>query len=478
MQPFELSLTAAAEAIRARKLSPVELVDSVLDRIEKVEPHLHAYVNVTAERARREARAAAKEVAAGRLRSPLHGIPMGLKDLIDVAGTATSASSRVRADHRAEADSTVAERLSAAGAVMLGKTHTHEFAYGLITPQTNNAWNRDRIAGGSSGGSAVAVAAGTATFSLGTDTGGSIRVPAALNGAVGLKPTYGLVPRTGVTSLSWSLDHVGPITRTVADAALVLSVLAGHDPRDPASLNAPQADYRPGAGMGAGVGAPLAGLRVGVPRTYYFDHVDAEVEAAVRRAIDQLRALGARLVEVDIPMTRYIQPIQWGLMVPEAAAYHEQTLRTVPELYQSDVRTLLEAGHLMPAGDYVRAQRARTLMRQAWARLLEEVDVIAAPTVPATAAAAGEELITWPDGTVESVSDAYVRLSSPANITGVPSLSIPVGLDAAGLPVGMQLLGRPLEEGVLLRVGHAYEQTQPVRALAPVDVAARPCRGS
>ncbi|MEU7166322.1 amidase [Streptomyces morookaense] len=465
MQPFELSLTAAADAIRARQLSPVELVDSVLDRIEKVEPHLHAYVTVTADQARRAALEAANDAAAGRLRSPLHGIPMGLKDLIDVAGAATSASSRVRAGHRAEADSTVAARLSAAGAVLLGKTHTHEFAYGLTTPQTNNAWNRDRIAGGSSGGSAVAVAAGTATFALGTDTGGSIRVPAALNGVVGLKPTYGLVPRTGITSLSWSLDHVGPITRTVEDAALVLSVLAGHDRCDPASPAAPRTDYRPGV---EGAGADLAGLRVGVPRNYYFDHVDAEVEAAVRHAIDQLRALGAQLVEVEIPMTRYIQATQWGLMVPEATAYHEQTLRTAPELYQADVRILLEAGQLMPAGDYLHAQRARTLMQQAWARLLDDVDVIAAPTVPATAVAAEEETITWPDGTVESVSDAFVRLSAPANITGVPSLSVPVGLDAAGLPIGMQLLGRPLEEGVLLRVGHAYEQTQPVRELAPV----------
>ncbi|PNG19797.1 amidase, partial [Streptomyces cahuitamycinicus] len=236
MQPYELTLSAAADAIRTRRLSPVELVDSVLDRVEQTEPRHRAYVNVTAERARRAAREAADDIAAGRHRGPLHGVPMGLKDLIDVAGEATSASSRVRAGHRARADSTVAARLAAAGAVLVGKTHTHEFAYGLTTPQTGNAWDPDRVAGGSSGGSAVAVAAGTATFALGTDTGGSIRAPAALNGVVGLKPTYGLVPRHGVTSLSWSLDHVGPITRTAEDAALVLTALAGHDPRDPASL--------------------------------------------------------------------------------------------------------------------------------------------------------------------------------------------------------------------------------------------------
>ncbi|MFJ5677891.1 amidase [Streptomyces sp. NPDC093097] len=464
MRPYELSLAAAADAIRARRLSPVELVDSVLDRIEEVEPHLRAYVAVTAERARRSARTAEREAADGRIRGPLHGIPMGLKDLIDVAGMATTASSRVRSGHRADADSTVVARLTEAGAVLVGKTHTHEFAYGLTTPQTHNAWDPSRVAGGSSGGSAVAVAAGAAGFALGTDTGGSIRVPAALNGIVGLKPTYGLVPRHGVTALSWSLDHVGPLTRTVEDAALVLPALAGPDPRDPASLPTPLADHR------RPDGTDLTGLRVGVPRNYFFDRVTPDVETAVRRAIDRMATLGARLVDVDIPLTPYIQATQWGLMVPEATANHERTLRTVPDRYADDVRVLLEAGALLPAGDYLRAQRARTLMREAWTRLLDEVDVIAAPTVPLTAVPADQETISWSDGTVESVSDAYVRLCAPANITGVPSLSIPVGHDRAGMPIGMQLLGRPLGEPVLLRAGHAYEQSEPARALAPVPV--------
>ncbi|GAA3568936.1 amidase [Streptomyces osmaniensis] len=469
MQPSELSLVAAADAIRQRRLSPVELLDSVLDRVERVEPRLGAYVSVAAEQARRSALEAEREAAAGRFRGPLHGIPMALKDLIDVAGAPTTASSRVRAgDLAAHHDSTVAARLAAAGAVLVGKTHTHEFAYGLTTPQTRNAWNRERVAGGSSGGSAVAVAAATATFALGTDTGGSIRVPAALNGVVGLKPTYGLVPRHGVTSLSWSLDHVGPITRTVADAAAVLAVLAGHDPRDPASLPQTPGDPLPAAYPDATGDTDLTGLRVGVPRNHYFDHVDPQVEAAVRHAVGRLETLGARLVEVEIPMTRYLRATQWGLMVPEATAYHERTLRTVPELYGADVRVLLEAGELMTAGDYLRAQRARTLMRREWARMLERVDVIAAPTVPTTAVPAGRQTVTWSDGTVESVPDAYVRLSAPANITGVPALSVPVGHDGAGMPIGMQLLGHPLGEAVLLRVGHAYERTAPARELAPV----------
>ncbi|MCP9990401.1 amidase family protein [Streptomyces albogriseolus] len=462
MQPYELSLAAAAREIRERRLSPVELVDSVLDRIEQVEPHVAAYVAVSADHARRTAREAEREAAQGSYRGPLHGIPVGIKDVIDVVGVSTTASSRTRAGHRAASDSTVAASLRAAGAILIGKTHTHEFAYGLTTPQTNNAWDQGRIAGGSSGGSAVAVASGAATFALGTDTGGSIRVPATLNGVVGLKPTYGLVPRHGVTSLSWSLDHVGPITRTVDDAALVLTAIAGHDPRDPASVAVPGVDYRPSPEP------DLTGVRVGVPRTYYFEHVDADVAAAVRHAIARLEALGARLIDIGIPMTRYIQAVQWGLMVPEATAYHQATLRAVPELYQADVRILLEAGELMGAGDHLRAQRARTLMRDAWARIMEEVDVIAAPAVPMAAVPSGQETVTWPDGTVESVSDAYVRLSSPANITGVPALSVPVGRDTAGMPIGMQLLGRPFAERTLLRVGHAYERTQPARSLAPV----------
>ncbi|MFI8449170.1 amidase [Streptomyces erythrochromogenes] len=461
MQPYELTVAEAAEAIRTRRVSPVELVDSVLERIAVVEPGLGAYASVTADRARDAARRAEDEIARAGSRGPLHGIPAGLKDLIDVAGTATSASSRVREGHRAPADSAVAARLSAAGAVFVGKTHTHEFAYGLTTPQTANAWDRGRVAGGSSGGSAVAVAARAATFALGTDTGGSIRVPAALNGVVGLKPTYGLVPRHGVTALSWSLDHVGPITRTVEDAALVLDALAGHDPRDPASVAAPPVAHRPGPET------DLTGLRVGVPGNYYFDHVDPDVEAAVRLAIARLEELGARLVDVEIPMTRHIRATHWGLMVPEASAYHERTLRAVPDLYSADVRVLLEAGELMTAGDYLRAQRARTLVRQAWRDMAAAVDVIAAPTVPMTAVAAGQTSVTWGDGTVESVSDAYVRLSAPANVTGVPALTVPVGLDPRGLPIGMQLMGRPFDDATVLRAGHAYERTTAAHGPAP-----------
>ncbi|MFE9833655.1 amidase [Streptomyces sp. NPDC005551] len=451
MQPFELSLTEASRAVRARELSPVELTESVLARIAAVEGRLGAYVTVAADAALAAAVRAEREISGSGPRGPLHGIPMALKDLIDAEGMPTTASSHVRAGHVAERDSRVAERLGAAGAVLLGKTHTHEFAYGLTTPQTNNAWDHNRVAGGSSGGSAVAVAAGGATFAMGTDTGGSIRVPAALNGVVGLKPTYGLVPRTGVTSLSWSLDHVGPLTRTVQDVALVLSATAGHDPRDPASVSGPVLDRFPGG--------DLRGLRVGVPRNHYFDRVTPEVEESVRGAIERLAELGAELVDVEIPMARYIQAVQWGLMVPEATAYHERSLRATPDLYAADVRILLEAGELTSAGDYLRAQRARTMMRDAWARMFDGIDVLAAPTVPMTAAEAGQDAVEWADGTTEAVSDSYVRLCAPANITGVPALTLPVGHDRAGLPIGMQLMARPFHDATVLRVGRVYEES-------------------
>ncbi|MFI5679069.1 amidase [Streptomyces cellulosae] len=451
MQPFELSLVEASRAVRARELSPVELTESVLARISAVEGRLGAYVTVAADAALAAAVRAEREISGSGPRGPLHGIPMALKDLIDAEGIPTTASSQVRTGHVAERDSRVAERLGTAGAVLLGKTHTHEFAYGLTTPQTNNAWDHSRVAGGSSGGSAVAVAAGGATFAMGTDTGGSIRVPAALNGVVGLKPTYGLVPRTGVTSLSWSLDHVGPLTRTVQDAALVLAATAGHDPRDPASVSGPMLDRFPGG--------DLRGLRVGVPRNHYFDRVTSEVEESVRGAIERLAELGAELVDVEIPMARYIQAVQWGLMVPEATAYHERSLRATPDLYAADVRILLEAGELTSAGDYLRAQRARTMMRDAWARMFDGIDVLAAPTVPMTAAEAGQEAVEWADGTTEAVSDSYVRLCAPANITGVPALTLPVGHDRAGLPIGMQLMARPFHDATVLRVGRVYEES-------------------
>ncbi|MFE9701669.1 amidase [Streptomyces sp. NPDC006270] len=459
MRPCELTVKAAAAAIGRRELSPVELVESVLDRAEETEGRLSAYAVVEGKRARKAAARAEQEIREGGHRGPLHGIPYGLKDVIDSAGVPASAGSRAREGRVPVRDSETAARLRRAGAVLVGKTHTHEFAYGLLTPQTFNPWRADRTAGGSSGGSAVAVAAGSALFALGTDTGGSIRVPAALNGVVGLKPTYGLVSCAGVAPLSWSLDTVGPLTRTAQDAALVLRVLAGPGPAVSGQPAAP-----------GGQREDLRGLRVGVPEAFFFDHVDPQVERAVRQSIDDLRELGARTVPVVAPLTEHMEATHWGLMAPEASSVHEDGLRRAPHLYGADVRLLLEAGVHIRALDYLRAQRSRTVIHRAWLRLFDDVDVIAAPTVPLPAVPREQDTVCWPDGFTESVTSAYVRLCAPGNVTGFPTLSLPVARDTDGLPIGMQLMARPFDEAALLRTGAVFERsrTGPGRPAVPV----------
>ncbi|MFC8247989.1 amidase [Streptomyces chartreusis] len=451
MQPYELTLTAAAGAIADKSLSPVELVESVLSRGEETEGIVHAFATLTPEAARSSAAQAERDIQAGRYRGPLHGIPFALKDIIDTAGVPTMAGSRVWAGRIPGESSAVMTRLTSAGAVLVGKAHTHEFAYGLITPQTVNPWHTDRIAGGSSGGSAVAVAAGSATFSIGTDTAGSVRVPAALNGVVGLKPSYGLISRHGVAPLSWSLDHVGPITRSVRDAALVLDAITGRDPRDPASIDSPNSHHVESRST------DLRGVRVGIPANYFFDHVTPEIEKAVRNSVDHLAELGARTIEVAVPLTDYLLPTLWGHMGPEAASAHEQHLKQHASLFGEDVRTLLEAGQLVLAGDYLRAQRSRTCIRQAWRELFRTIDVLAAPSVACTAIRRDQSDVLWGDGSTETATDTLVRLTAPANITGLPALSLPIGLDEKGLPIGLQLIADKLAEPDLLRIGIAYE---------------------
>ncbi|MFF5823937.1 amidase [[Kitasatospora] papulosa] len=449
MLSCEMTVEEAAAAVGGRELSPVELVESVLTRCEASEGRLNAYATVDADRARKAAARAEREIREGDYRGPLHGIPYGLKDVIDTAGIPTTAGSRAWEGRVPGQDSTVAARLARAGAVLVGKTQTHEFAYGLLTPQTFNPWRAERTAGGSSGGSAVAVAAGSALFALGTDTGGSVRVPAALNGVVGLKPTYGLVPCEGVAPLSWSLDTVGTLTRTVGDAGLVLRALTDqghHGPGTPPRC--------------AGTRGDLLGLRVGVPAAFFFEHVDPQVEAAVRQAIEDLRALGATTVPVVPPLTEHMEATHWGLMAPEAAAVHERGLREVPHLYGRDVRLLLEAGAHILAADHLRAQRSRTLIRQAWLGVFDGVDVIAAPSVPLTAVPRDQDTVNWPDGYTESVTSAYVRLSAPGNVTGFPTLSLPVARDSDSMPIGMQLMARPFDESTLLRTGSVFESSR------------------
>jgi len=451
---LDLSLREVSAALRTRSVSPVELTQASLARIRSDEPRLNAFARLTEDRAMAAARQAEREITAGHWRGELHGVPVAVKDLYDMAGLPTTCSSKVRHDHHlARDDSACVERLSAAGAVIVGMTHTHEFAYGVITPTTGNPWNVEHIPGGSSGGSGATLAARGCFMALGTDTGGSIRIPAAVCGTVGLKPTYGRVSRAGIASLSWSLDHAGPLARTVGDCAVTLGALAGFDPRDPGSADVPVGDYLSELEMG------VKGLRIGVPRNFFFDHVEPEVQARVRDAIARLEADGAEIVEVEIPMADMISAAEFALCMPEASAYHREMIRTRAELYEPDVRTFLEAGLMIPAVDYIAALRQRTLIQAAWQRMFEGLDAIIGPAVAAVATRRDQTSVTWADGTEEATALVFVRLSAPANVTGLPSVSVPCGFGRGGLPVAFQVLGRPFGEARILRIARAYERT-------------------
>jgi Asp-tRNA(Asn)/Glu-tRNA(Gln) amidotransferase A subunit family amidase len=448
------TVTEAIEAIGAGALSPVELTEHVLARIERLDPLLDSYVDVFTESALAKARSVQDAIARGESLGPLQGIPVGLKDLYDVAGTPTLAGSAVRAGHVAETDSTVTRKLRAAGAVITGKTVTHEFAYGVVSAPARNPWDRETIPGGSSGGSASAVAAQLCLAAMGSDTGGSIRIPAGLCGLVGLKPTFGRVSKRGVAELSWSLDHAGPITRTVADAAVLLQAIAGHDPGDRCSIDEPVPDYL------TGLGAGIEGLRVGVPTNFFFDAVDPEVADAVHAALAVLVEAGAVLVDVTVPHVELTADLVSTIVGVEAAAIHQEHIRTVPEAYTADTRMRLLAGELISGTSYVNAQRARRLVVDGFRSVLSGlsgVDVIATPTLPVTAPAFGAKTAQL-GGADVPVMAALNPLTAPANAAGLPALAVPCGFSAAGLPLSLQLMGRPFDEATLLVAGHAYQR--------------------
>jgi aspartyl-tRNA(Asn)/glutamyl-tRNA(Gln) amidotransferase subunit A len=458
---LNLSLAEVAEKICKKEISPVELTEAALTRIEATEGVLNAYVRLNTDHALTAAREAEAEIVAGRYRGELHGVPVALKDLYDMVGLPTTCSSKVRHDHLAEQDSACTARLKAAGATIVGKTHTHEFAFGITTPTTGNPWNAEHIPGGSSGGSGATVASRGCFMAMGSDTGGSIRIPAAVCGTIGLKPTFGRVSRFGVASLSWSLDHVGPLTRTVRDAAITLKWLAGYDPRDPGSADETVDDYL--SALDAGV----KGLRIGVPRNYFFDLVDVEVDKAVQVAISKLESLGAVVKEVEIPYADQIMGVEFGLCMPEASAYHRDMLRERADLYGEDVRIFLEAGELISATDYITALRVRQQMKDAWQILYTEVDAVIAPSVAAPATRRDQEMIDWGDGNEEPVTPAFVRLSAPANVTGLPSVAVPCGFSSSGLPLSFQVIGRPFGEARILRIAQAYESATDWHTRAP-----------
>lgn len=449
-----LTIREAADLVRLRQLSPVELVEAYLDRIGELDGSLHAFITVTATEAREAAREAERAIGRGEYLGPLHGIPYALKDLYATQGIRTSAHSRVLKDWIPQEDATVVKRLKEAGAVLLGKLSMHEFAHGgppadACFPNARNPWDLERMPGGSSSGSAVAVAAGLCPLSLGTDTGGSIRMPAAICGVVGFKPTYGRVSRAGVVALSWSQDTMGPVARSVEDIALSMGVLAGHDPRDPASFIGPVPNFA------AALRGGLSGLRLGIPRPYFFDpgQVDREIIQTVDEAVERLGHLGAELIDIELPFMEYTGALASVIGDSENHAYHRPNLLARPQDYGISVRNRFRLGALYRAGDYLLAQRVRASLAREMAATLQRVDALVTPTMPHVAPRFSDYTLR-----TGSRSNAFTRAF---NLTGFPALTVPCGFTAEGLPVGMQIAGRAYDEATVLRVGYAYEQATP-----------------
>ena len=459
MDALELCYLSAGQLsglIEKRELSPVEVVEAHLQRIEATEGVLNSFITLLPAAARAAARRAESEIQAGNYRGPLHGIPVGLKDLYNTAGVRTTSGSRIFDNYLPARDCTVAARFHRAGAILLGKLNMHPFAYGPTGENADyghmhNPWNPELVTGGSSGGSGSAPASGQCTIAMGSDTGGSVRIPAALCGIVGLKPTYGLVSRYGLTPLAWSMDHPGPMVRTVEDAALTMNVIAGYDANDVASARVDVPDYT------AGLTGDIRGIRIGVPRDYFDAPLDPEVGQAVRDAIALLEDLGAVVSEVDFPMFGHAQAISGTILMSEASACHRNLLATDADKIYPPVRLRLESGLFVTAADYLKAQQARTVFNQAVRELFQEVDLLAGPTEPVTAPRILAQQVQAGELTVGTTA-ALTQYTRPYNITGTPAISVPCGFSRDGLPIGLQLAGRAYDEPTVLRAAHAYEQ--------------------
>ncbi len=455
-----LSLWEASELLQSRKVSPVDLTNACLEEIRRLNPILNAFITVTGEQALADAKVAESEIARGKRRGRLHGIPIALKDLFDTAGVRTTAGSAIFANRVPTEDAEVVRRLKASGAILVGKLNMHEFAYGDSSAQSHfgpvrNPWNRDYVPGGSSGGSAAAVAARLCYGALGSDTGGSIRQPAAYCGIVGFKPTYGLVSTRGVVPLSWSLDHVGPICRTVADAVALLQPIAGYDPLDINSVDAPVPDYN------KALTRKVSTLRIGQPRALFFEMLDPDIEQAVNEALQVLRRLTASTREVELPSYKTLPVVG-----AEAYAFHTPYITKTPELYQPATRQRIEGGSTVTAAAYIDARRELGRLRQAVAAVFSTVDVLITPTTPilpqTVQAALDNRAVPPPGGVAPSL-----RNTQPFDVFGLPSISVPCGFSRSGLPIGLEITGPRLGESVVLAVARAYEQATEWHRRAP-----------
>ncbi len=444
-----LDITTLGQYYRQHSCSPVEATQAIIARIHRLDAQLNSFITLLEQQALAQARQAEAELFTRQDRGPLHGIPLSLKDLIDTAGIRTTAASRLWRDRVPQHSATVALRLEQAGAVLLGKCNLLEFAYGNVHPdfgQCNNPWDIGRTSGGSSSGSAASVAAGMGYGSLGTDTGGSIRIPAAYCGIVGLKPTYGRVSVHGVCPLSISLDHVGPLARTVTDAALLLQAIAGHDPLDPTSLPNPVPQYL------AGIGAGVRGLRVGVVREHMGSDLPGFVADAIWAAVRELELAGAIVSEISIPGLAHADDLLMPAIMPEATLVHLVALRDHPEDFAALTRIQLEQGLAISAIDYLRAHQGRNQLRDEMLAALRDVDILVSAAAPWEALAEDPPV----DGGQAGMAEA--RRTAPYNLTGLPAISLPCGFGPAGLPLGLHLAAAPLNEALLLRTAYTYEQ--------------------
>ncbi len=456
-----LSIQEASEELRSGLITPTELLAETLERIEQLDSKIHAFITVMRDQAFEEAEKAENEQRTGLFRGPLHGIPIGVKDLIAVKNVRLTAGSKVLADHVSQEDATVVEQLRRAGAVIIGKTNTHEFAYGTYTPPTRNPWDLTHIPGGSSGGSAAAVAAGMCLGAIGSDTGGSIRIPSACCGVTGLKPTYGRVSTFGVIPLSWSLDHVGPMGRSAEDCAILFDAIAKYDPRDPNSVSRPPDKSSATLLSGPEGRGPLSlqGIKLGVLSESFVAPLDPEVRAAWHATLLVLQEEGAEVS--DIELRRSAMEVYRTIQMPEASLAHMEKdwLTNRLEAYGERTRSRLLQGQTITAVDYLRAQQQRRTFSSNLRSAMQGVNALVLPTIPIPAIPVEQaDQDIQIDGITENATTALLRLTMPFNLAGLPAVSLPCGFTTGGLPIGLQLVGKPFEESMILRIAHAYQQ--------------------
>ncbi|MCI0859634.1 MAG: aspartyl/glutamyl-tRNA amidotransferase subunit A [Chloroflexi bacterium] len=464
----QLTISELAPKIKAREISPVELTEAALARADRLQPTLNSFITILHDQARSQAKEQEEALMRGEYRGPLHGIPVGIKDNIAIAGIRCTVGSKVLADHVPAEDALVVTRCKEAGAIILGKENLEEFAAGptsnnLHYGAVHNPWNLDHIPGGSSGGGGANVASCVTYASLGSDLGGSVRGPANFCGVVGLKQTFGRVSQRGLMVTSFNGDHIGPMTRSVSDCALMLQVIAGYDPLDPSTVPVPVPDFS------EFLGQTLSGLKMGIPTNYYFDMLDPEVEAAVRKAIDTLVELGAEVRDVSLPSMEYAGALRIAGMA-DSVVTHEPYLESSREDYGPTVLYRTLAGQFVLGRDYSKALKLQRIIKEEYAQVLQDVDFLVTPSAPVAAWRIDSETvnIAGTDYPVRGPGAGMTsRCTSPSNATGLPAMSVPCGFTQAGLPIGVQLIGRPFEEPLLLRVAHGYEAVSPSRGRRP-----------